>query len=247
MTACLLTGILLSSAAVASPDAGFASANEALSRGDVAAAESGYRALLADGYTDGDVYYNLGNVLWRRERTAHATLAWRLAAERLPRDPDVAANLDFARRTARDALDLPSSVPAFAPWQAAMTPAEGRWFGAGIAGIGLLLLALRKRAPDAPLVAVGGLALAVGACVHAGGLADGADASVAVVLVPEVTAVSDLGGGVDLFTLHAGSEVLALEISAGHVLLGLPDGRKGWVPDAAVGVAEPDRAFPAAE
>ena len=246
MTALASLLILTVGNARAGAPEGFDTANAAFASGDIAAAEAGYRALLSEGYTDGDVYYNLGNALWREKSPAYALLAWRCAAERLPRDPDVAANLDFARRTARDALDLPGSTPVFAPWQSALTPSEGCWFGAGLVGFGLLLAAARRRAPDAPLLGVGVVSGLIGAYVWVGGLADLRGAPVAVVLADEVTVSSDLGGGVDLFVLHAGAEVLALEEAAGKVLLGLPDGRKGWVGASAVGIADPDRPFPTA-
>jgi hypothetical protein len=222
----------------------FADANAKLAAGDVPGAEAGYRALLADGYTDGDVYYNLGNVLWRQHELAGALLAWRDAEARLPRDPDVQANLDFARRSVRDALEVERPHPWFAPWQVAMTPAEGAWLGAALAGLGLLAVAARGRLPNVPLLGIGAGLAAVGGVVYAGGLAAQHTPPVAVVLADEVTASSDLGGGVSLFVLHAGAEALASEEASGQVLLVLPDGRKGWVKSEAVGVADPDRPFP---
>jgi hypothetical protein len=245
MTGFLALVVLGAPPAHAGASEDFAAANNAFAQGDLAGAEAAYRSLLAEGYTDGDVFYNLGNALWREERPADALLAWRCAAARLPRDPDVSANLEFARRTARDALELPSTTPVFAPWQAALTPAEGCWFGAGLIGVGLLLVALRRRAPEAPLLPIAAVSGLIGGCVWGGGVAHDRAAPVAVVLADEVTASSDLGGGVDLFALHAGAEVVALEEAAGKVLLGLPDGRKGWVPAAAVGIVDPDRPFPA--
>jgi hypothetical protein len=243
---CLLALLVLGARpAYAGAAEDFATANTAFAQGDLAEADAAYRALLSEGYTDGDVFYNLGNALWREEQPAHALLAWRCAAERLPRDPDVSANLEFARRTARDALELPTTIPVFAPWQAALTPAEGCWLGAALVGAGLLLVALRRRAPEAPLLPIAAASGLIGACAWAGGVAHDQAAPVAVVLADEVTASSDLGGGVDLFALHAGAEVLALEEAAGKVLLGLPDGRKGWVPAATVGVVDPERPFPA--
>ncbi|MFZ5480970.1 MAG: hypothetical protein ACOZNI_29685 [Myxococcota bacterium] len=231
-------------APLAFADARFDEANAKLAAGDLAGAEAGYRALLEDGLTDGDVYYDLGNVLWRREELAGAILAWRRADARLPRDPDVEANLDFARRSVRDALEVDPPHPWFAPWQVALTPAEGAWLGAGLAGLGLLALAARRRLPHVPLVGIGGALAVAGGVVWAGGVAAEGLPPVAVVLADEVTATSDLGGGVSLFTLHAGAEVLAPEETSGQVLLQLPDGRKGWVPAQAVGLADPDRPFP---
>ncbi|MFN7144015.1 MAG: hypothetical protein ACK4YP_09580, partial [Myxococcota bacterium] len=67
---------------------------------------------------------------------------------------------------------------------------------------------------------------------------------VAVVLAPEAVATSDLGGGVELFTLHAGAEVQTVETAAGRVLVALPDGRRGWLASSALGLVEPSRPPP---
>lgn len=242
-----MMGILIgawSTLALASAESDFSAANEALARGDLAGAEAGYRGIVDAGMTDGDVYYNLGNVYFREDKVPAAILAWRMAAIRLPRDPDVQANLDFARRRVRDHLDVTYPHPWFAPWQVALTPDEAQWLGAGVAGLGLLLVAARRRVPAAPVVGVGLTFLIVGLLVGGGGLVQGEAPPPAVVLAPQVTVTSDLGGGVDLFTLHAGTEVETLEEAAGKILIRLPDNRRGWVDAAAVGLVDPDHPLP---
>lgn len=223
---------------------GFTEGNTALAAGDLAAAEAGYRAALAEGDTGGSVYYNLGNVLFREQKLGGAVLAWRIAAARAPRDPDVQANLDFARRSVRDKLDVPVARPTFAPWQVALTADEGMWLGGVLAGVGLGLVAARRRFPHLPLAGVGGSLVLAGAVAGAGGVAHARLPPVAVVLAAEVTATSDLGGGVDLFTLHQGAEVSTVEEEAGKVQILLPDGRRGWIPADRVGLVDADRPFP---
>lgn len=236
--------ILLLAPARADASARLDEVNRALAAGDLAAAEAGYRDLLAHGNTSGDIWYNLGNVLYRQDKDAEAVLAWRNAAARLPRDPDVQANLDFARRSMRDGLVASEPRPWFAPWQAALTPDEGVWIGALLAGTGVLSIALRRRCPPWPLLPAGAVGATAGALLLAGALAAEAEPAVAVVLAHEATATSDLGGGVALFTLHAGAEVQVAEAAAGRVLVVLSDGRRGWLPDAAVGIVDPARPAP---
>lgn len=236
--------LLLCATAFADAEARFAEANTALAAGNLESAEAGYRAVIEEGYATGDIWYNLGNVLYRQERHAEAALAWRNAAARLPRDPDIDANLDFVRRTFRDGLVAPDPHPWFAPWQVALTPDEGVWLGAALAGLGLLAIAARRRAPHFPLAPVGVGVCAMGALLAAGGFAEAGQRPVAIVLLPEATATSDLGGGVELFTLHAGAEVSTVEEEAGRVLVLLPDGRKGWLPIETLGVVDPSRPGP---
>jgi hypothetical protein len=240
----LLTLTCWAGAALAAPEESFEEANTALAAGDLAKAEEGYRAVIQEGYATGDIWYNLGNVLYRQERHPEAALAWRNAAARLPRDPDIDANLDFVRRTFRDGLVAPDPHPWFAPWQVALTADEGIWLGAALAGLGLLAVASRRRSPHFPLAPVGIGICVVGGLLAAGGFAEAGQRPVAIVLVPEATATSDLGGGVELFTLHAGAEVSTLEQAAGRTLVLLPDGRKGWLPIASLGVVDPSGPAP---
>lgn len=234
---------LMFALALASPAEGFAAANAALAGGDLAAAEAGYRGLLDGGVRDADVYYNLGNVLYRQGKTPGAILAWRHAAALAPRDPDAAANLDFVRRSLPEAVVTDDPHPTFAPWQAALSAREGRWLGEGIVAAGLTLLALRRRLPRVPS-AVGAALVGVGAWTWAGGYAEDMAPPPAVVLAAEAHARSDLGGGVELFVLRAGSEVGTIDEEAGAVLVVLPDGRKGWVDAGTVGIVDPTRPFP---
>ncbi|MSQ01937.1 MAG: tetratricopeptide repeat protein [Myxococcales bacterium] len=225
-------------------DNAFSAANDALAAGDLAGAEAGYRQALDAGAIDADVYYNLGNVLFRQEDIPLAVLAWRRALVLAPRDPDPAANLDFARRRVRDESTAPDPWPAWAPWQAALTPGEGQLAGGAVLGVGLIALGLRRRWPDLPMAGVGGVAALVGCGIGLGGVAEATLPPAAVVLVAEVTAHSDLGGGVDLFALHGGAEIRVIEVASGQVLVALADGRRGWLPREAVGSVDPDAAMP---
>ncbi|GDX79507.1 hypothetical protein LBMAG42_13180 [Deltaproteobacteria bacterium] len=238
MTSVLLfTGLVVQ--AFAGGEAEFQAANTAIAQNDMAKAEAHYRAALAAGGIDADVYYNLGNVLYRQEKLGPAILAWRRALALAPRDPDAAANLDFARRSVRDDVTAADPYPVWAPWQSALTAAEGQWIGGALLGAGLLVLALRGRSAHAPLAAIGGVLSGLGCVVGMGGILEAGLPPGGVVLAEEATAQSDLGGGVELFTLHVGAEVQIVEAAAGQVLVALGDGRRGWLPEAAVGRIDP--------
>ncbi|MBM4369096.1 MAG: tetratricopeptide repeat protein, partial [Deltaproteobacteria bacterium] len=94
-------------------------AAESVASGDFAAAGDAYTEAIASGAVSADLFYNLGNVRYRQDRVAEAILAWRRAAVLAPRDPDVAANLEFARRRVVDDLVAADPCPPWAPWQSA--------------------------------------------------------------------------------------------------------------------------------
>ena len=132
----------------------------------------------------------------------------------------------------------------------AVTAGEATWLGCALLGVGLLVAGasgrvheLRKR--DGAAVAAAAVAIGLGLALVAGAEAHVAGPRAAVVRVASVKASSDLGGGIELFELHAGAEVLAPQVASGHTLVQLPDGRRGWVPDAAVGVVDPALPLPA--
>lgn len=235
--------LLLSLARAEDPSVLWQQGAEAVAASDHATAADRYRALLQDGVINGDVYYNLGNALFHQGQVAPAILAWRRAAVLNPRDPDVEANLEFARRSLRDQMEVSREAPWFAPWQSFLSAAEGQWGGAALLGLGLLGLGLRRRVPfpvDLPALGLG----LVGAVIWGGGFYQEHQPVGAVILVEEVAVSSELGGGVELFRLHEGAEVLSLEQAAGQVLVALPDGRKGWVGSDRLGLADPLLPFP---
>jgi hypothetical protein len=192
---------------------------------------------------DPDAYYDLGNAVWRLERPALAMVAWHRAHALDPRDPDVAANLAYARRDAPDGPAPPSGTPVWAPWQAAVSIGEAAWVGCLLAGAGLLALAGRLRWPRA--VVPGAVALGVGGVLAAGAFATASRPPRAVVLSDGVVATSDPSGGAELFALHARAEVLAVDEVAARTLVELSDGRRGWVPSERIGICDPWRPFPA--
>lgn len=230
--------------ALAAGEAEFTAANAALAAGDLSGAEAGFRAALEAGAIDSDVYYDLGNVLYRQEKLPLALLAWRRALSLSPRDPDAEANLAFGRRGVADNVVGADPFPAWAPWQSALTADEGIAGGGLLVGLGLLALAARRRLPVLPAAPIGFALAGLGLLLTAGGAAEATLPPGAVVLSDSLPLQSDLGGGVVLLTLHAGAELSVLEESSDRLLLALPDGRKGWAPASSVGRVDPRAPMP---
>src|SRR5262245_50565847 len=91
--------LFLSSAHAASESAGppFDSANLLYEQGKFAEAASAYQSLLKSGRTSAAVYYNLGNAFFKAGQIGRAIAAYARAEQITPRDPDLRANLQFAR------------------------------------------------------------------------------------------------------------------------------------------------------
>ena len=64
---------------------------------DYAGAIKGYQKILDQGVSSAAVYYNLGNAYFKSENLGKAILYYEKALRIAPRDPDIEANLRFAR------------------------------------------------------------------------------------------------------------------------------------------------------
>ena len=212
-------------------------ANAAHLDGDGVTAAQGYAELIDQGHVSADLYYNLGNSHYQAGHLGHAILSWRRAQLLAPRDGDIGANLDHARLQARDRLEPPETGGALF-WRSTLSLREQGWGATLLMGLlGLLAIVGRLRRElrlGIPMLLVGapGLALWISSFVEINELG-----SHAVVLAP--VQVDSGGGGTVLFELNPGAEVLYRESAAGRAQIELPDGRRGWMPEQALGVVDP--------
>lgn len=97
--------------ATESPIASFYRGNALYGDERYADAAAAYEAALAGGVESGAILYNLGNACFKEGNLGAAVLAYERAAKHIPSDPDLAANLSYARELCGD------PQPA-APWYA---------------------------------------------------------------------------------------------------------------------------------
>lgn len=94
----LALAILTAMSLKASPADEFTLGNQFYEQKKYDSATAVYERLVGRGLESGPLYFNLGNASFRSGDLGHAVLYY-LRAQRLdPKDPDIAANLDFARR-----------------------------------------------------------------------------------------------------------------------------------------------------
>jgi tetratricopeptide (TPR) repeat protein len=104
------------------PQAAFFQGNQAYADGRYADAVDAYDSVRRDGLSSGALEFNLGNAWMKQGDVGRAVAAYTRAARRLPRDPDVVANLAFAREQARvEAPELPLWLRVVAPFASSFT------------------------------------------------------------------------------------------------------------------------------
>ncbi len=228
------------------PSEVFAACNQLYDRGEYPSASQCYQSLVEEGIGNGHLYYNLGNARYRLGMLGEALLAWNHARIYLPRDADLLQNMATARQQRVDHLEEgPPPSPlrrALLFWIDDLAPGELWWLAGVISALcwGAVLLRLHRPEPRWTILAGVGLVLS-------GSLLSGAfykarvltTSPQAVVLAPEAVVRSGRDvASADLFRLHEGAEGRVSAQEGGWLLLELPDGKRGWVDGATVGVVK---------
>ena len=99
----------------ADPAAAFTQANKLYEQGKYADAASAYETLIKTGVVSPALLFNLGDARSKAGQTGLAIAAYRQAQRLAPRDPDIRANLQFARTQAQGGVSPPSGA-AFIRW-----------------------------------------------------------------------------------------------------------------------------------
>ncbi len=207
--------------------------NRLYAQKDYAGAARAYQAALGAG-PNASVEYNLGNALFKSGRIGEAILHYRRARYLDPRDPDVAANLNFARSYRVDkVLAVPSPLARaldgvfrrLSRREAAILAA----LGFALASLALGLWIVRRWRPLLLLASACGVRALAGFIserLWAGEI----DGRPAVVVQPEVHALSGPAEDAkEILLLHDGTEVRIREGRGDYVLVQIPGGSGGWI------------------
>lgn len=229
----LMVAVLLTAPARAAlSSAGFELANKLYEEGRFTEAAVAYEKLAHSGETSAALWFNLGNALFKSGQIGHAIAAYRQAEQLAPRDPDLRANLQFARNQVQG----PTSSPGhWQRWLGRLTLNEWTVLTAGAVWLWLLLLALLQWRPALkPALRFYVLALAIVAVV----LAACAGAVVretrftrtAIVTAREaVVRFGPLGESPAAFTAHDGAELRVLDQKDDWLQVSAGPRRTGWL------------------
>jgi tetratricopeptide (TPR) repeat protein len=241
MTRLLLCFFLLLLLGVGSPARGstasatnsFDAANALYEEGKFGEAAQAYQALLDSGKRSAALLFNLGNAFFKSGQLGKSIAAYRAAQSLSPRDPDIIANLKFARDQ-RQGPSLP--VNAMTSWIQRLTlnewatlAATGLWFW-----ILLRILFLVKPALKPTLrgiaATLGILTLILFALLFAAVRAYQPN-TVAIVSVSQTDVRNGpLDESPTAFVAHDGAELRVLDQKDTWVQVTTGPGRIGWIP-----------------
>jgi tetratricopeptide (TPR) repeat protein len=224
--------LIASSASAAEPAPGFEAANQLYEKGDFAAAAQAYAALTGQGPVSPAVWFNLGNAQFKAGHLGDAIAAYRRAEILAPRDPDIRANLQFARDKVmgdslrRSRAEAWLTTLSLNEWATLTAVAWWTLFG--------LLTAARLRPTLAAALRlwtflVAGAVFVIMVCL---GLAWQANrpGTHAVVTVAEATVRNGpLDESKPAFSLRDGAEVQLLDAKDEWLRVGVSPSKTGWV------------------
>jgi tetratricopeptide (TPR) repeat protein len=212
--------------------AAFDSANKLYEQGKFAEAASAYEKMAQTRQASAAVYYNLGNAFFKAGQIGRAIAAYNAAEKITPRDPDLRANLQFARNQVQGPTH---TQPAWQRWLTKISLNEWAVLAAALLWIWFLLLILLQWRPSLKpslrlYVAVLGIAvLVVCACVVIVWRGNQPGEAGVVVTREAVVRQGPLDESQTAFTLHDGAEIQVLDRKDDWLQVTTDPRRIGWV------------------
>jgi tetratricopeptide (TPR) repeat protein len=232
LLALLMIGFVPMCSSGAASATAFDSANKLYEEGKFAEAASAYETLTKSGQCSAALYFNLGNAFFKSGQIGRAIAAYRQAEQITPRDPDLRANLQFARNQTPSPTRLPTR---WQRWLGRLTLNEWTLLAAATVWLWLLLLAVRQWRPalkPALRVYVLSLAILAGwscACVAAT-LRETRFTRIAIVITGEAAVrYGPLAESPLAFTVHDGAELQVLDQKDDWLQVTTDPRRVGWL------------------
>lgn len=239
---CLLLFFLFpfSSLAVQTSPAAFESANQLYFQGKYSDAATTYGILEQSGQKSAALYFNWGNALFKSGQIGRAIAAYRQAQALAPRDPDIRANLEFARKQRQG--------PAFTEkmsrqWLQKLTPNE--W--ATLAGLSVWIffgaLALLQWRPALirgakPSLTILGAATLTLCVLAVEALRQSRGEPVAIVTVADAAVRNGWAEeSPTAFTVHDGAELAVRDRKNDWLQVEVDGGQSGWIKKDQVALA----------
>jgi tetratricopeptide (TPR) repeat protein len=220
----------LSAAEVAA--ASFDAANKLYEQGKFTDAAAAYQKLLQAGHVSPALYFNLGNAYFKSGQMGRAVTAYRQAELITPRDPDVRANLQFARNQ----IQGPTiSMPGWQRWLIRLSLNEWTWLGAACLWVWFALLIFVQWRPPLrntlrkTVITLGLIAVVMNAGLLAALQVDRFTQTAVVVASEAVVRQGPLDESQTAFTVHDGAELQVLDRKDEWLQVTTDPRRIGWV------------------
>lgn len=211
----------------------FDQANHLYEQGKYAEAIGAYQAILESAQASAALYFNLGNAYFKSGQIGRAIHAYEMAEQIAPRDPDLRANLRFARDQVRGPT---LTRPAWQRWLARLSLNEWTIVASATLWLFFALLSLRQLRPSMKAaLRVYTLGLGAAACGLCACLAlavrETRLSNRAIVVVPETPVrQAPLNESQVAFTVRDGAELRVLDHKGDWLQVASDPQNTGWLP-----------------
>lgn len=214
----------------------FGMANQMYEKGRWDEAETLYQSLLRRGLASADLYYNLGNVAYKKGERGRAVLWYERAKRLAPRDSDIEFNLKLAMSHIKDdGRGLPQKILQMAAVnELTLVLMASVWIFFGVGGL-VFLGRVRGQVWPQVLLWASGLSLTL-AAFWLGVNIRWDRQGIGIVTAPPGEVRNGPGTEYAVgFTIPEGNRVLILNSRPGWIQVGVPEqGLKGWMPESEV-------------
>ena len=215
----------------------FTSANALYKANNFAQAGSAYEKLLAEGYKDATVYYNLGNCYYKQNILGRAIINYERAQRIQPQDEDIAHNLKLANLQVADKIEAVPQLGIITTWQNFIGSHSAQGWGLwALAAIWLAFIVFAlylftgfKKLSSAIGTVLIILSIAFVSLAFARqNVANDSGEAVLIVAESYVKSAPD-DKSTNVFMIHEGVKVQLLDHVNGWHKIRLADGKVGWV------------------
>ncbi len=220
----------------------FISGIEAYRTGNWPTAIEAFEAIAAQGVDNGQLYYNLGNAYLKNGDLGHAILWYERALKRIPDDPDLRFNYDYALTLTKDERGMQTAplLRILFFWKFQLSEATIRWLAVALNAalwIALAVLAVRAKRLLRPGIVIIAASAAIFTATALYNYLEFIKVHHAVILPEKVAVRSGLSDtATQLFVLHAGTKVRVNRVSDSHLLVHYTADKIGWVKRSEAGI-----------
>jgi len=239
----LLLILSLAAGAVASEDARiFMDGTAAYHKGDWPAAIKAFKQLADGGIDNGRLFYNLGNAYLKNNDLGHALLWYERALRRIPDDPDLHFNYDYALTLTKDERGEQTSplLRILFFWKYQLSPQTISWITLilnAVLWVSLAVLMVRGKHLLRPSIILVGAATLIFSATAVFNYVEADRIRNAIILPTEAAVRSGFtDSATQLFVLHAGTKVRVERMSGEYLLIRYTEDKIGWVKRVDAGI-----------
>jgi tetratricopeptide (TPR) repeat protein len=220
----------------------FMDGTKAFHNGDWPAAIAAFESLADSGVDNGKLFYNLGNAYLKNDDLGRALLWYERALKRIPDDPDLRFNYDFALTLTKDERGEKESplLRILFFWKYQLSHSSVRWIAIFLNAalwIALSVLVIRKKRLLRPSVILIAAATLIFSATAAYNYVEATQVRYAVILTEQVAVRSGFTDtATQLFILHAGTKVRITREADTHLLIRYTEDKIGWIKKSEAGI-----------